>query len=91
MLAALLEHGADVLAPLLAHLRKLLEQIFPREPVAFLVAQAGEVVIHILPVAVAVHDLEHYVVAHGHADAGVVKIARVHHHWFSAALGLEGA
>src|SRR5260370_14724276 len=83
--------GANVLRPLRADLREFLEQIFPWKPLPFLFKQCRAGIVDVLPVALAIHDLDHHVVSHGHADARIVKVTRIHHHWLSALLGLEGA
>src|SRR5579864_41474 len=82
-------HGTDVFGKLLAGIWKLLKQIAPGKPVSLLFEEGGTEVIHVVPGALGVHDLECDVLPHGDVDARVIEIARVDHHWFAPPLGLE--
>ena len=83
-------HSADNFFPLGAELGKFLKTVLAGEPCALAFVKPGKKFIHILPDAVAVQYLQDNVVAHGHGDAGVEKIARVHDHRLAAPLGFKG-
>ena len=83
--------GADDLSPFVAHFGEVIEDVAARIPGPALMAEGGEIIIDVLPVAVAIQDLDHHVVAHGHDDARVVEVARVDHDGTATALGLKAA
>src|SRR6185369_10362420 len=82
-------HGANDLAPLLAHFWVVLEKIFTWIPVALLLIEGCEVVVDVLPDAIAIQYLDDRVVSHRHRDARIVEVAGIHNHWASATLGFE--
>lgn len=62
-------HGLKYIAPVLGEVGHLLEHVAAGEPVAFVAEQAGAGLIHVLPGAFSVENLQHHVVSHGHVDA----------------------
>src|SRR5271166_3263669 len=66
---ARVNHGAEDLAPLLAELGKVLKQVLAHKPRAFVSVHGGEVVVDILPVAIAIENLQHNIVSHRHGYA----------------------
>src|SRR5690348_5441629 len=82
---------ANDVPPLTAELRKFLKAVPANEPDPFFVTKAGEVIVHVLPVAVTIKDFKYYIISHCHSDAGVKEVARVHHHRLAATLGFKRA
>src|SRR4051794_28417037 len=68
-------HGADDFFPLSAELGKLFKTVLAGKPCTLALVKPGKKIIHILPDAVAVQYLQDNIVAHGHGDARVEKIA----------------
>src|SRR5579871_544260 len=82
-------YGADDVSPLGAEFRKFVEHVLPLEPVFLLLVQPRKVLVGVEPVPIAVENLQHYVVAHGHGYARVEEVPCIHHHRLAPALGLE--
>src|SRR5664280_1350381 len=87
---ACIGYGAHDLAPFFSQLRKLLEEILADKPSSFVAIHSSEVVVHVLPSSFPIEDLQDNVVSHGHRDARIVEIARIHYHRTAAFLALEG-
>src|SRR5689334_6676908 len=84
-------YGADDVFPLAAELGEFFKAVFTGKPRTLLLIEPSKKFVYILPDAVTVKDFEHNVIAHGHGDAGIEKVARVNNHRFAPALGLKGA
>src|SRR5262249_53537135 len=86
---ACVSHSLDDLAPICSKIRKFFKEVPSYKPGALLFEQTSERLIYVLPVALAIHDLEHDIVSHRHVNARVIKVARIHYHRLAATLGFK--